>query len=111
MPGARTELIEAAVFVSLHVEVTVRPLVLLEAVDPLVKRPRDVFLRRPIKAERIKPRYVLDGQFLTLALAGIFTCVLHLSAELGEGSVLGNRNVDMSMCLLEQLQILNSFIE
>jgi hypothetical protein len=41
--------------------VTVRPLVLFEVFDPLVERPRDVFLRRPIKAKSIKPRYVLVG--------------------------------------------------
>jgi hypothetical protein len=53
---ARTELIEAIVFVSIHVEVTVRLFVLLEVFDPLVERPRDVFLRRPIKAKGIEGR-------------------------------------------------------
>ena len=66
-----------------HVEVTVRPLVLFEVFDPLVERPRDVFVRRPIKAESIKPRYVLDGQLLPLALDGIGTLMPRLGAELG----------------------------
>ncbi len=47
-----------------------RLLVLLEVVNPLIERPRDVFPRRPIKAKSIKPRYVLDCQFLSLAVAG-----------------------------------------
>ena len=68
-------------------------------------------MRRPIKAESIKPRYVLDGQFLTLALAGIIMRVPHLGAEFGEGLVHGNRHVDVAMRLLEQLQVLNSFVE
>ena len=83
MPDARTELIEAAVFVSIHTEVTVRPLVLFEVFDPLVERPSDVFLRRPIKAESIKPGYVLVGQLFSLALAGIMMRVPRLGAELG----------------------------
>ena len=45
-----------------HIEVTVRLLVLLEVVDPLVEQPRDVFLRRPIKAKSIEGRYALVGQ-------------------------------------------------
>ena len=107
----RTELIEAAVFVCLHVDVTVLLLVLPEVIDPLVERPRDVFLRHPIKAESIKPRYVLVGQLLRLALAGIFTRVPRSGAELGEGSVLGNGHVGMAMRLLEPLQVLDSIVE
>ena len=42
VPDVRTELVEAAVFVSIHVDVTVRLLVLLEVVNPLVERPCDV---------------------------------------------------------------------
>jgi len=48
--------------VSIHVDVTVRLLVLLEVVDPPVERPCDVFLRRPIKANRTEGRYGLIGQ-------------------------------------------------
>ena len=76
MPDVRTELIEAAVFVSLYVDVTVRLLVLLEVFDPLVKRPRDVCFRRPKKAESIKGRYALVGQFYPFPR--IFMCVTSL---------------------------------
>ena len=72
-----------------HAEVTVRLLVLFEVFYPLVERPRDVFLCRPNKAKSIKPRYVLDGQLLPLALAGIIMCVPRLGTELGEGFVHG----------------------
>ena len=83
MPDVRTELIEAAVFVFLQAEVTMHPLVLLEVFDPLVERPHDVFLQHPIKAESIKPRYVLDGQFHPIALAGIIMRVPRFGAEFG----------------------------
>ena len=76
-------MIEAAVFVFLQAEVTVRPLVLLEVVDPLVERPCDLSLRLSNKVESIKGRYLLVGQLLPLNLAGIFTCVPHLDTELG----------------------------
>jgi hypothetical protein len=49
VPDVRTELVEAAVFVSIHVDVTVRLRALLEVVNPLVERPCDVFAS-PIKA-------------------------------------------------------------
>ncbi len=65
MPDVRTELREAVIFVSLHVEVTVRLLVLLEVFDPLVERPRDECLRRPIKVNRIEGRYALVGVSFT----------------------------------------------
>ena len=87
MPDARTELIEAVIFISLHVEVTVRLLVLLEVFDPLVERPRDVFLRRPIKAYCIEGRYALVGQLLPIT--GIFTRLSCFGAELGEEFVYG----------------------
>ncbi len=94
-----------------HVEVTVRPLVLFEVFNPLVERPSDVFLRRPIKAQSIKPRYVLVGQLLRPALAGIFTRVPRFGAKLDEGSVLVNRHVGMAMRLLEPLHLLHSIVE
>ena len=61
MPDVRTELIEAAVFVFLHADVTVRLLLLMEVVDHLVERPCDVFLHRPIKADSFEGRYVFVG--------------------------------------------------
>jgi len=67
VPDLNTELIEAFVIVSHHVDVTVRLLVLHEVFDPLVERPRDVFLRRPIKAHRIEGRYALVSQFYPFA--------------------------------------------
>ena len=48
------------------------------------ERPRDVFLRRPIKVNRIKGRCALFGH--SLPIAGIFTR-LPRGAELGEGFV------------------------
>ncbi len=68
MPDLRTELTEAVVFVYLHVDVTAHLLVLLVFFDPLVERPRDVFLRRPNKANRIEGRYALVSQLLPLAI-------------------------------------------
>ena len=45
VPDVRTELVEAAVFVSIHVDVTVRLRALLEVVNPLVERPCDLRLQ------------------------------------------------------------------
>ena len=70
-----------------------------------------VFLGGPNKAESIKPRYVLVGQLLPLAVAGIFTRVPRLGAELGEEFVFGNRNVGVAMRLLVLLQVLYSIVE
>ena len=100
-----TELIEAAVFASVHVNVTVCLLVLLEVVNPLVERPRDVCFRRPNKAESIKGRYVLVSQFYPFAR--IFMCMPRPFAECGKGFVIGNRHVGVDMRLLEPLQVLH----
>jgi hypothetical protein len=81
----------------------------MEVVDPLVERPRDVFLRRPNKANSIEGRYALVGQFYPFA--GIINSVPRLGAELVEGFVLENRHVDMAMRLIEPLQVLHSFVE
>ena len=55
--------------------------------------------------------YVLVGQLLPLALAGISTRMPRLGTEFDEGSVLGNRNVGMAMHLLIPLQVLHSIAE
>ncbi len=68
-------------------------------------------MRRPTKANSIKPHHVLFGQLLPLALARIFTCMPRLGTELGEGFVLGNRHVGTAMRLLVPLQVLHSIIE
>ena len=86
---------EAVVFVFIHIEMTVRPLVLLEVFGPLVERPRDVFFRHPNKADSIEGRYVLVGQLLHLALAGILTGMPRYGAELNETSLRSFGNVPM----------------
>ena len=89
----RTELIEAFVIFKLHVEVTVRLLVLHEVVDPIVERREH---RRPLCARRS-----------VYPFAGIFSRVPRIVVELGEGFVLWNRHIGVAMRLLEPLQVLH----
>jgi hypothetical protein len=69
------------------VDVTVCLLVLLRSSILSSERPRDIFLRRPIKVNRIKGRCALFGQFLPIT--GIFTRLSRFGAELGEEFVYG----------------------
>ena len=69
------------------VDVTVCLLVLLRSSILSSERPRDIFLRRPIKVNRIKGRCALFGQFLPIT--GIFTRLSCFGAELGEEFVYG----------------------
>jgi hypothetical protein len=76
LPNVCTEIAETLVLVYLHVNVTMRPPVFLEVLDPLIEGLRDVFLRCAVEIKRI--------QGSNHSLAGIHTTVSCISAEVGE---------------------------